>query len=156
MSTISLTDPKSIAAEPALTPAAVPVWDGERRILFRGVDWHTYDQLCEARGEGDHVLLVYDGKDLEIMVVGNIHELLKGLLAMIVRAVVAGRNMDFMDSGQATWKTETRGLEADLSYYFEPEKVRQGQGSADSPLDERSRLSLPRSGDRDRHVPFQG
>ena len=123
MSTISLTDPKSIVAEPALTRATVPVWDGERRILFQGVDWHTYDQLCEARGEGNHVLLIYDGKDLEIMVVGNIHELLKGLLATIVRAVAAGRNMDFMDSGQATWQTKTRGLEADLSYYFEPEKV---------------------------------
>ncbi len=29
-----------------------------------------------------------------------------------------------MGCGQTTWKTEIRALEADLSYYFDPEKVR--------------------------------
>ena len=29
-----------------------------------------------------------------------------------------------MGCGETTWKTEIRGLEADLSYYFDPEKIR--------------------------------
>ena len=40
----------------------------------------SIDRLSEARGEGDHVRLAYDGKDLEIMTTGNVHEHLKELL----------------------------------------------------------------------------
>ena len=43
---------------------------------------------------------------------------------MIVRAVTTGLDLDCMGCGQTTWKTEIRGLEADLSYYFDPEKIR--------------------------------
>jgi hypothetical protein len=89
---------------------------GDRRTIFRGVDWHTYNQLCQATGDGSHVRLVYDGKDLEIVDVGNIHEQIKELLATIVRAVVTRLEIDFVGSGQTMWQTEIRGLEADLSY----------------------------------------
>jgi Uma2 family endonuclease len=34
-----------------------------------------------------------------------------------------GRDLDSVGCGQTTWKTVIPGLEADLSYYFEPEKV---------------------------------
>jgi len=108
----------------ASSPAFVVVQGGEQRIVFRGVDWHTYNQLCQATGEGGGIRLIYDGKDLEIMVVGNIHEQIKELLGVIVRAVATGLDLDFVASGQTTWQTGTRGLEADLSYYFDLEKVR--------------------------------
>src|SRR5208337_657903 len=73
---------------------------------------------------GQHVRLIYDGKDLEIMVTGHVHEYLKELLGTIVRAVTMGRDLDSVGSGETTWKTEIRGLEADLTYCFEPEKIR--------------------------------
>jgi Uma2 family endonuclease len=109
------------------TPASsafVPVRGGDQRTVFRGVDWRTYNQLSEATVEGQHVRLIYDGKDLEIMVTGNVHEHYKELLSRIVNAVVTGLDLDYVGCGQTTWKTGIRGLEADLSYYFEPEKVR--------------------------------
>jgi Uma2 family endonuclease len=112
----------SASLEPS--PAFVPVQGGHLRTVFRGVDWHTYNQLSEATGEGQHVRLIYDGKDLEIMVTGNLLEYFKELLGMIVRAVTMGRDLDYLSCGQTTWKTLIRGLEADLSYYFDPEKVR--------------------------------
>jgi Uma2 family endonuclease len=105
-------------------PAFVPIEGGDQRTVFRGVDWHTYNQLSEATGEGQHVRLIYDGKDLEIMVTGNVHEHYKELLGTIVRAVTMGRDLEYVSCGQTTWKTGIRGLEADLSYYFDPEKVR--------------------------------
>ena len=83
-----------------------------------------YNQLSEATGEGRHVRLIYDGKDLEFMVTGNVHEYDKELLGAIVRAVTMGRDLDYLSCGQTTWKTVIRGLEADLSYDFDPEKVR--------------------------------
>ena len=97
---------------------------GDQRIVFRGVDWHTYDQLSRSLPEPRRVRLIYDGKDLEIMVTGNIHELLKEVIAKIVNALPMALNVDCLGSGQATWKTRLRGLEADLSYYFDAEKIR--------------------------------
>src|SRR5258708_28352701 len=114
----------TMPARPAAGPAFVQFTGGEQRTVFRGVDWHTYQQLSEATGEGQHVHLIYDGKDLEIMVIGNIHERYKELLSRIVNAVSMGRDLDYVACGQTTWKSEIRGLEADLSYYFEPDKVR--------------------------------
>ena len=70
------------------------------------MDSHTYNQLSEATGEGQHVRLIYDGKDLEIMVTGYVHEYLKELLGTIVRAVIMGRDLDSVGSGETTWKTE--------------------------------------------------
>ncbi|HMF38862.1 MAG TPA: Uma2 family endonuclease [Isosphaeraceae bacterium] len=124
MSTITTTDPMTTPAGPAPSPAFVPFAGGEQRTVFRGVDWHTYSQLSEAIGEGQHVRLIYDGKDLEIMVTGHVHEHYKELLGTIVKAVTMGREVGVVSCGETTWKTVIRGLEADLSYYFEPEKVR--------------------------------
>jgi Uma2 family endonuclease len=120
VSTITPTEPMTIPVDPAF----VPIEGGDQRTVFRGVDWHTYNQLSEATGEGQHVRLIYDGKDLEIMVTGNVHEHYKELLGTIVRAVTMGRDLEYVSCGQTTWKTVIRGLEADLSYYFDPEKVR--------------------------------
>ncbi len=105
-------------------PAVVLVEGGDLRTVFRGVDGHTYRQLSEAAGEGRPIRLTYDGKDLEIMVTGNIHERYKELLARFVSAVTTGRDLDCMGCGQTTWKSSMRGLEADLSYYFDLEKIR--------------------------------
>jgi Uma2 family endonuclease len=106
------------------SPALVPIQGCDLRTVFRKVDWHTYNQLSEATGDGQRVRLIYDGKDLEILVTGNLHERYKELLSMIVRAVILGLDLDCVSCGQTTWKTMVRGLEADLSYYFDPQKVR--------------------------------
>ena len=100
---------------------------GDQRIVIRGVGRHVYDSLSEAIGEGQHVRLVYDGEDLELMTTGNIHERLKEWLAAIVRAVTMGLDLDYVTCGQTTWRTVLRGLEADLSYYFDAEKIRVAQ-----------------------------
>src|SRR5438045_2170208 len=97
---------------------------GDQRTVFRGVDWHTYHALSEATGEGQHVRLAYDGKDLEIMVTGNVHEHWKELLSSIVKALTTWLNIDCVSCGETTWNTQVRGLQADLSYYFDPEKIR--------------------------------
>jgi Uma2 family endonuclease len=124
VSTITPTEAMTLPADPVAPVAFVPTDGGDLRTVFRGVDWHTYSQLSEATGEGQRVRLIYDGKDLEIVVTGNIHERYKELLAAIVRAVIMGLDLDCVSCGQTTWKTMIRGLEADLSYYFDAEKIR--------------------------------
>src|SRR3954471_21046813 len=72
---------------------------GDQRTIFRGVDRHTYDQLSEAAGQRQPFHLIYDGKDLEIVVTGNIHERYKDLLTAIVRALIAGLDIDCVACG---------------------------------------------------------
>jgi Uma2 family endonuclease len=124
MSTMTPTQTRAIPVSPAPAEAFLPPVGGDRRIVFRGVDWHTYTQLSESLGDDHHVHLIYDGRDLEIMVIGNIHDILKDLISKIVNAVAMGLDVDCLGSGQATWRTMIRGLEADLSYYFDAEKIR--------------------------------
>ncbi|MGP0069914.1 MAG: Uma2 family endonuclease [Isosphaeraceae bacterium] len=129
MSAISSLQPAMMPDPPTSPSISFPAW-GDRRDVFRGVDWHTYSQLSQSLGEGQHIRLLYDGKDLEIMVTGNIHEILKELIGKILTAAAMGLDIDFVACGQATWKSATRGLEADLSYYFEPEKIRAAREAA--------------------------
>lgn len=124
MSTIAPSEPMGLPTDPSPFLPGIP---SPGHLVFRGVDWHTYNQLSESLDDGQHVHLIYDGKDLEIMVIGNAHEILKGRISKIVNAVAMGRRVNHLDSGQATWKTTVRGLEADLSYYFDPEKIRQAK-----------------------------
>jgi Uma2 family endonuclease len=120
MSTITRAAPVSQRS----SPATVLTEGGDQRTVFRGVDRHTYDQLSEAAGEGRPLRLVYDGTDLEFVVTGNTHEYYKDLIIRIVNALTTGLGIRCVACGQTTWKTVLRGLEADISYYFDPEKVR--------------------------------
>jgi len=124
VSTITSSVPTTTPDDRASSPALIVAQGGEQRTVFRGVDWHTYDQLCQATGESGGIRLTYDGKDLEIMVVGYPDEIIKELLGAIVRAVATGLDLDSLPCGQTTWQTKIRGLEADLSYYFDPDKIR--------------------------------
>jgi len=123
MSTIAPTQPTASADDAGPSLAFVPS-GGDQRTVFRGVGRHIYDALSEALTEGQHVRLAYDGKDLEIMVTSNVHEHWKELFGTIVRAVTMGRDIDYLSCGETTSNTEERGLQADLSYYFDPEKIR--------------------------------
>jgi Uma2 family endonuclease len=99
---------------------------GNQRIVIRGVGRQVYDVLDEAIGEGQHIRLAYDGKDLELMTTSELHEFFKQLFSEIVGALVEALEIDRIAVGEKTWKTKDmgRGLQADLSYYFDPEKLR--------------------------------
>jgi Uma2 family endonuclease len=125
MSTVAPTQPIALPVESGLSPGLIPV-PGDQRIVIRDVGRQVYRCLSEAIGEGQHVRLAYDGKDLEIMVTSYVHEHFKRLLAEVLKAVMLACQIDHLDGGETTWDTEEsdRGLQADLSYYFDPEKIR--------------------------------
>jgi Uma2 family endonuclease len=87
---------------------------------------HVYRCLADAIGDGQHVRLAYDGKDLELTTTGHLHERYKELLGQFVTAVTLALDVDRESTGETTWDTDDaeRGLQADLSYYFEAEKLR--------------------------------
>ena len=57
---------------------------GDQRIVFRGVEWDLYDRLTEAVGQDQHIRVAFDGKDMEIMTTGRLHEDYKGLFGRFV------------------------------------------------------------------------
>jgi Uma2 family endonuclease len=108
---------------PSVTPS-VPMPVDERGVA-RGVSWNFYDRLTEAIRERSSVRIAFDGKDVEIMVVGPVHEGLGNLLDMFIGEVSEGLDVDFHGLGSTTWKRQDveRGVEADLCYCFDPPKV---------------------------------
>jgi hypothetical protein len=123
MSTLIPTSPIVLPAPPSSAFSGFGL--DEQRVVFRGVSRQVYESLSEAPTDGRHIRMAYDGKDLEIiMVIGNIHEHWKELLSKIVNAVTSWLKIDYLSGGQATWRTVLRGLEADLSYYFDTDKIR--------------------------------
>ena len=82
MSTL-VTPPRVSEGLPA-SPKAPAVDFGGQRIVMRGISWGLYDHLSDEIGEGQHVHLTYDGRDLEIMTTGYLHEDFKELLSRLV------------------------------------------------------------------------
>jgi Uma2 family endonuclease len=123
MSTITL--PESVPKTKLNRDRAVAGIPGEQRIVIRGLSWDLYDRLSDAIREGDHVYLAYDGKDLEIMTTGRLHDDYKELFGRFMNAITYELAIPNRGAGQTTWKRPEleRGLEADQSYYFEPAKL---------------------------------
>jgi len=92
---------------------------------MRDVSWDLYDRLTDAIDERSSIRVAFDGKDVEIMVVGPLHESLGELLGIFVGEVCDGLDLDFHGLGRTTLRRPDvdRGIEADLSYCFDPAKV---------------------------------
>ena len=97
----------------------------DRRVVYRGVDWAFYEKLVESVPEGANLHVDFDGKDLEILSKGLRHELFRKTLGGIVWTTAVEFRIPFSTVGSTTWKRPEiqRGLEADESYYFLPEKM---------------------------------
>jgi len=111
---------------PPSAPGLADAAHSDQRIVIRRVGSDVYQCLSAAIGDGQHVRLAYDGKDLELMTTGHLHEWYKELLGQFVTVVTLALGIDREKTGETTWDTEDakRGLQADLSYYFDVEKLR--------------------------------
>ena len=97
----------------------------ERRVVYRGVDWSFYERLVDSIPEAVNIHVDYDGKDLEVMVKGWVHEDFNRLLGRFVSVVTEVLEIPCKGLGETTWKRPeiARGLEADNCFYFEPGKL---------------------------------
>ncbi len=104
------------------TPEVIPA---EQRIVIRNVSWELYDLLSDAVDERQHVFLAYDGKDLEILTKGRIHEDYREFFGRLVNVLAFELRIRCRGLGETTWKRPEimRGLESDLAYYFTPKKL---------------------------------
>jgi hypothetical protein len=66
--------PTKIIPRPVVAPSMKPPVPAEERGVMRGVSWNFYDRLTDAINERSSIRVAFDGKDVEIMVVGPVHE----------------------------------------------------------------------------------
>jgi Uma2 family endonuclease len=117
----------------AVVPRSVPTLEDlyqmtsepDERVVIPGVDWAFYEQLADSIPDRCSIHVDYDGRDVEIMSPGLVHDSDKRLLGRVVELVAEECEIPFMATGQTTWKRPdvARGLEADESYFFHADKL---------------------------------
>ena len=97
-----------------------------KRVAVRGVDWAYYERLAEVVGDS-RIRLAFDGKDLEIMVTGPLHENVGEFAGEMVKAIAKELAIAFRSMARTTWERPevNRAIEADACFYFRPEKIAQ-------------------------------
>ncbi len=95
------------------------------RNVISGVDWDFYERLLDSIPPEVHLDVDFDGKDLEFMSPGMVHDEVRGLMGQLIQTVAQVLRISYKSLGQTTWKRIhlARGLESDDCYYFQAEKI---------------------------------
>jgi Uma2 family endonuclease len=109
------TRPRKTTPEPRL--------DGERRWVIRDATWEDYQAL--TRVLPPTVRLAFDGRDIELMVTSNLHEIYAEALGDLFKAIAGALGIAYFACRSASWDRPgiERGLQADNSYYLDPAKI---------------------------------
>lgn len=97
----------------------------ETRIRVPDVSFHVYETLVRGLPERTAIRVAYDGRDMEIMVKGPIHNDYARLLDRLISVLAAALGIPLRGLGETTWiRPEVgRGLEADQCYVLDPAKL---------------------------------
>jgi Uma2 family endonuclease len=97
----------------------------DTRVVIAGVTWEFYDRFSRAVREGDNCRVAFDGKDIEMMTLGPLHERYKTRLDTFIAIVADELTIEHQPQGSTTWKRKKvkRGVEPDSCFYFKPEKL---------------------------------
>ena len=117
------------------------------------VSWRVYETWVDSLPESTPVRMAYDGRDLEIMTKGPDHEDYRQLLGHLVVEIARSLKLPLKGLGETTWKRSEiqRGIEADQSYYFRPEKLTAARGAGGPTMSPRSRIPIWPSRSISRH-----
>ncbi len=116
MSTITTRPPRRQTAPPP---------QGETRILVANASWTLYEGFVKNLPESSPIRTAFDGRDMEIMVKGPIHDYFSERLGLFVMTLAGQLGIRIMPQAETTWiRPEIeRGTEADRCYYLDPAKI---------------------------------
>jgi Uma2 family endonuclease len=97
----------------------------DTRIVVAGVTWEDYDRFSRAVRDGENCRVAFDGKDIELMVLGPFHESIRGIVDAFIAIVARELGVEHRAVGSTTWKRKKvkRGIESNMSYYFDAAKL---------------------------------
>ena len=96
----------------AITPEPLPT----QRMVIPGT-WKQFERLREGWEQSKRVRLAYYEGTIEIIMPGQVHELFKTIIGMIIESYLIDRALEFLPTGSMTQKVEeVAAAEADESY----------------------------------------
>jgi Uma2 family endonuclease len=98
----------------------------EQRLIMPGTyDWQQFEALETLLAESVGVRITYLDGSIELMTVGEPHELIKKSLTMLLEAYLIEKGIEFIPVGRATRRSEAKGVsfEPDESYYLGEQKA---------------------------------
>jgi Uma2 family endonuclease len=99
--------------------------DLEQRLLMPGTyNWHEFEALEALLAESPGLRITYLDRLIEIMTLGEPHELIKKSLAILLEAYFMAIEMEFIPVGSSTRRGKAKGtsFEPDESYYLGTKK----------------------------------
>ena len=114
---------------PQLVPQAIPQPVGEKRIVFRALDWSRYQALRKTLGGDRNVRFTYSQGTLEVTMPLEIHEFSAGLLGLFIRILVVECGLNIKTMGSTTLDREAldRSAEPDVAYYIQNQPLVAGR-----------------------------
>ena len=96
-------------------------------MQYIGIDWDTYEDICEEIGDSEAIRLTYKKGVLTIMPVTELHEFLTSLLHDFIRFAGMTLRINVISTGKATIRSKRRsyGVEPDLSYFVSKADIHQ-------------------------------
>ena len=106
----------------------------DKRVVIIDVTWDDYERLVEQIGEARNCRVAFDGKDIEMITLGPLHERQKSLLDRFIMIVASELKVEHQPMGSTTWKRKKLkcAIESDLCYYFDPAKLAAAAAAAQS------------------------
>ncbi|MEM7773802.1 MAG: Uma2 family endonuclease, partial [Cyanobacteria bacterium P01_A01_bin.37] len=108
-------------------PVAKPI--GERRVLFRYLDWHRYQTLRQVLGENRVMRFTYDQGLLEVTMPLEDHEFAVRLIERFILILIVELGMKLKTMGSTTLNREEldRSAEPDNAYYIQNQALVAGR-----------------------------
>ncbi len=100
--------------------------DQEERLLLPGFyGWKEFESLERLLVDSPGLRITYLDGSIELMTLGESHELIKKSLAILIEAYLVAMGIEFIQVGSATRRGEDKGtsFEPDESYYLGDQKA---------------------------------
>src|SRR5262245_56467105 len=92
----------------------------QQKVILRNVSWETYQRLLRDHQDASGTHFIYNGEELEIMVLSAEREQPKRALEILVDVLTVEFELDVVQAGSITYQREDlhQGFEPDSGYYF--------------------------------------
>ena len=116
------------------SPDLLDCFPPDMRFVIVDVTWNDYKNLVSALGERDRCRVAFDGKDIEMMILGPSHERQRSRLELFITFVAGELKIRRQPLGSTTWRRKglERAIESDLCYSFDPGKLIAAAAAADA------------------------
>ena len=112
-----------------IVPQPIPQPVGEKRFLFRSLDWQRYQTLRKTLSRDRNIRFTYAQGTLEVTMPLEIHEFSAELLGLFIRILVVECGLKIKSMRSTTLDREVldRSAEPDVAYYIQNQPLVAGR-----------------------------